>query len=387
MLWYVIIPLGFTLLFDTLVVVLFRSGMSWGLRSQDTSFIKRVAKGWVRGWLLVIALMVPWLMILRIFLLAFDYAGSPEYAYYMFYGGIIVVLLYPGINIAQSTRSAHPSLAWKPAIVSALGWTVPFATVWSLGFWAWIWRGYRINRWIRSLGVDTSTNFYLFLAALVVIASMFLSRAIGMRVMSRQLDDLPEPPAPPPIQFFRKFLDALASYLSKVITALIQIVRPLISVGSLSRARIGWGVAWVFFTWLAAQRFGAYGLSRADFWLYTLRFALIIALLVSVSAGFIAALLMRSRQSEWKHTFVTAKTWAFYGLLSWAMGMPLGWGANFLYQQLLISLVKKSLITHATLNKMFPSPQTNILITGLIALLIGYLITRRKSDQSELNYS
>jgi len=361
--------------------------MSWGLRSQDTSFIKRVAKGWVRGWLLVIALMVPWLMILRIFLLAFDYAGSPEYAYYMFYGGIIVVLLYPGINIAQSTRSAHPSLAWKPAIVSALGWTVPFATVWSLGFWAWIWRGYRINRWIRSLGVDTSTNFYLFLAALVVIASMFLSRAIGMRVMSRQLDDLPEPPAPPPIQFFRKFLDALASYLSKVITALIQIVRPLISVGSLSRARIGWGVAWVFFTWLAAQRFGAYGLSRADFWLYTLRFALIIALLVSVSAGFIAALLMRSRQSEWKHTFVTAKTWAFYGLLSWAMGMPLGWGANFLYQQLLISLVKKSLITHATLNKMFPSPQTNILITGLIALLIGYLITRRKSDQSELNYS
>ncbi len=352
------------------------------MRSQDASFIKRVAKGWVQGWLLVIALMIPWLMILSIFLLAFDYSGSPEYAYYMFYGGIVIVLLYPGVNIALSTRSAHSSLTWKPIIMTALGWTVPFAIVWSLGFWAWIARGHRINRWIWSIGIETSTGFYLSLAAIVISVSMLLSRAIGMRVMSRQLDDLPEPPAPSQFQLLHRARDVLASYFGNVVATILASItgRPLL------RAKLGWGVAWVLFTWLAAQRYGAYGLSRADYWQYTLRFALITVLLVSIGAGVIAALLMRFQQSNWEQTLRAAKTWVLCGLLGWAIGLPLGWGANFLYQKSLIALVKNNVITHATLNRLIPSPQTFILISGFIALFIGYLMMHRKSEESELSY-
>lgn len=149
--WHIIIPIIVTLIFDALVIVLFRLGMYWGMRSQDTLFVRRVAKGWVRGWLFVIALMIPWLMLLVVFLIAFDYSGSPEYAHSMFFGSIVVVLSYPGVDIESRVRTAHPTIERKPAIIAALGWTVPFAIFWAAGFWIYSTQYHEINKLARVL--------------------------------------------------------------------------------------------------------------------------------------------------------------------------------------------------------------------------------------------
>ncbi|MBC8505144.1 MAG: hypothetical protein H8D34_09820 [Chloroflexi bacterium] len=351
------------------------------MRSQGTLYIKRIAKGWARGWLFVITLMVPWFYILYIALVTSAYSGEPEIAYFMFFGSISVVLFYPGVEIALRTHSAHPMLLRKSLTKTALGWTVPFAILWSLGFWVWFSQAFHVNKLIRSLGIIPSIGIYLSLAALLIAPMMIISRTIGIKVISRQLKDLPEPPAPPKSLFFRKVSDAIASQLNRIFTALIKIGRS--SLRPLARAKIGWGAAWILFVWLATQRYRAYGLSTTDFWLYTMRFALISGLLVSIGSGLIAALLMRDTIASWGQTLISAKQWVIAGLLGWIIGLPLGWGTASLYEGKIFPLIRKVAINPILLMKIIPSQQTPILISGIFALIIGYFAIRRKLSSSE----
>ncbi len=175
-----VVPLLVTLIFDALVIFLFRSGMSKGSQdqNQDTSFSFQIARGWTRGWLFVILLMIPWFVILAMAFMASDYVGKPEIAYLMFYGGILVVFLYPGIDIFKRVRLVYPSLAWKPATKIALGWTVPLSIFWSFGFWVIYTRGHHFQ---------SSTGFQIGLGALFITISLVISRALGIRGMSNQL--------------------------------------------------------------------------------------------------------------------------------------------------------------------------------------------------------
>lgn len=406
MLWDSFIPIVVTLIFDALVVTLFKWGMFLGMQ-PGVSTTEQVTKGWVRGWLLVIALMIPWLALLVIFYIGYEYAGSPEVAYYMFFGGIAFVLFYPGVNIALRIRSVYSSMPWKPVAQIALGWTVPFMIFWVAGFWVWFTQNYAINELTKAFGFNLSTGDYAGLAALAIAFSMAISRALGIKVMSDKLIlSLPDVGGGDLAQnalarsritqksgkhgqfstlavlrerYFpwMRLANIRKNAKKRLKTLLVKIERTLLS--PLAKAKIGWGAAWALFVWLAAQRFETHGLSKTDFWLYTIRSVLITTLLVSIGAGLIAMLLMRDPSELWGRSLKTAKTWVIGGLLGWIVGTPLGWGVVSLYQVFIFPLIRSNNIKSAILFK--PSQQTPLLIAGFFALLIGYIAVRGKFSE------
>ena len=408
MLWNIVIPIGVTLIFDALVVVLFSLGMFFGMRNQEAPYTERIAKGWVRGWLFVIALMLPWLVLLALLLIGFEYAGNPEAVYYMFFGGITIVLVYPGVDITLWTRSVYSSMRWKPIVQIALGWTVPFAIFWATGFWVWFTQYHAIYKLTKSQGLNLSRGHYFGLVALVILISLAASRALGIKVMSKQLivppkgiasaDLVGHVSAGPRIvhnlgdlgRFFtfsvvrdRYFsglrLATLKLWAIKRLKMLqVKIERPL---SSFARAKTGWGVAWALFIWLAAQRFEVHGLSDVELWLYNFRFVFITAPLVSIGAGLIATLLMRDPTTSWGQTFILAKTWITIGLLGWFVGTPLGWGAVWLYQWFIVFLLRNSAIKLA--NKINISQQTSFMIVGFFALIAAYFAIQKKINLSK----
>jgi hypothetical protein len=405
MLWDYFVPIVVTLIFDALVVALFNWGMFLGMR-PGVSYTEQVTKGWVRGWLLVIALIIPWLALLVIFYIGYEYGGNPEVAYYMFFGGIALVLIYPGVNIALRIRSVYSSMPWKPIAQIALGWTVPFMIFWSAGFWVWFTQNYAIYKLTKVFGLNLSTGHYAGLAALAIAISMAVSKTLGIRVMSKKLilplpDDAGGDLAQNALARSRitrkrskhgKFstlsilrtryfpwmrLATIEKNANKQLKTLLDKTERTLS--PLAKAKIGWGAAWVLFVWLAAQRFETHGLSKTDFWLYSIRFVLTIALLVSIGTGLIATLLMRGPHTQYGQFLKTAKTWVIGGLLGWIVGTPLGWGVVSLYQRFIFPLIRSNNITSAILLK--PSQHTPLLIVGFFALLTGYIAVRGKFSE------
>ncbi len=176
-----VVPLFMTLIFDALVVFLFRWGMSKGFhqkQNSDTPFSQQIARGWTRGWIFVILLMIPWFIILAMASMASDYVGKPEIASMMFFGSIIVVFFFPGVDIYKRVRAAHPSLKWKTATKIALEWTVPFSIFWSFGLWILYSNSHHLG---SAIGIEFGAG------ALFIIISLVISRASGIRGMSNQL--------------------------------------------------------------------------------------------------------------------------------------------------------------------------------------------------------
>ncbi len=176
-----VVPLFITLIFDALVVFLFRWGMSQGSQQKqksDIPFTQQIAKGWTRGWIFVILLMIPWFIILAMASMASDYVGKPEIASMMFFGSIVVVFLTPGVDIYKRVRAAYPTLQRKPATKIALGWTVPFSLFWSLGFGILFSRSHLLG---SSIGIEFGTG------AVFIIISLVISRSLGISGMSKQL--------------------------------------------------------------------------------------------------------------------------------------------------------------------------------------------------------
>ena len=138
MLWYVVYPIFITLIFGGLAVGLFRLGISIGIQNEDEAFPMRIAKGWVTGWLLVIALMIAWLSLLLFLYRGYEYVGSTEPVYYMLIGRSQLFSFTLGIEIALRMLSIKPSLERVSIVRVAFGMDNPVTIYLIAALWVWV---------------------------------------------------------------------------------------------------------------------------------------------------------------------------------------------------------------------------------------------------------
>ena len=149
------------------------------------------------------------------------------------------------------------------------------------------------------------------------------------------------------------------------------------------RGAISWVPVWVLLTWAFTRRFAIYGgySNYALLWL-TLRYCLLTAFTVSISAGLAAALLVREPSTPWSQTWKTALRWIYNGLLGWAFGIPIGWLAVMSYQKTLnllspIRIDSQGLIRVGSVWR--ETGQSSLLASGFIALIAGFILVKNFS--------
>ncbi len=364
---------GFVLL--ALFVYLFRLGMSSGFegaRQRGLPFFDSLANGWARGWLLLFIPILLWmaLMFLMLFLSGADTGLDLEIqAVMIFIGGLIILILTPGILIIRRIRAQYPAVSQKTANLTAAVWALVYPVCFlAIGALVAMGAYFRLLPWRWSISWP-----WMVIAVLLIIP--LVSKAVGKRITAWLLRDVAESSAPsigetdaPPPSFERipqpGFVPpAWINWLQRI---------------PIARTFIGWGLVWALLTWLIAERFAIFGThSKADFLWLSLRFYFLTVFIVSIGAGLVAALLMRGPATSWYQTGKTAIRWIFSGLIGWGFGIPIGWIAVVGYQRA-FNLPPQIIIDSQGLVKGWTAweeiGQPSLLIGGFAALIIGGIV-------------
>ena len=368
-------PLLAALILFALFVLLFKAGMSSGFQGSHRSgltFVPSLANGWARGWLFLIIPIILWLamIFLMFFLSGADTGLDLDIpAIIFFFGGVTILILTPGISVAQRIRSQYPTISQRSITVTALAWALifPISLLTTSAVVALV-AHLRLLSSRLTLKGDT-----LWLAVLALLANLLISKAVGKRVTSWQLRAVIESP---PIG------DAAASrrWTAWIPSSLILWGERIAAMPSSTRAKIGWAIIWIWLGWAAVENFDwSAGLETTELLLYAAGFSLIIALLVSGGAGAAAAILLRNSSESWRQTLKTAKTWIIAGLRGWESGLFIGWMVALIYRLIQTYVMQLDIhfltrVVRATLS----SQRIPFLLGGVIAMLMAYNTVQRE---------
>jgi hypothetical protein len=392
---------GFVLL--ALFVFLFRLGMSSGFKGSQRrglSFASSLANGWARGWLLLIVPIILWLVMiyLMFFLSGADTGLDLEIeAIIFFFGGIAVLILAPGMIISRRILAQYPAVSLRTATLTAAVWVIIFPVCLSIfnillavlltpikdlrspfGF-STIARYFEIFFLTLTSGWD---NFWKVIAsswsgqfgwglfgraAFFVLASLSISKAAGKRITIRLLRGVIEPTTPPAGKVdLRAWLKRilLLEYLPPAWVAWLQ--RP-----SLSRARVGWVLAWVLLSWGAIAIFEfPRGASLGVTLGHAACFGFVTALAVPAAAGAVAALL-RDSDAPRRQTLELIEDWFFAGIQGWSFGLFAAFIMVFIYELTQASIAYEITQTLSSVTRTVITSEIFWLTSAALALIVA----------------
>lgn len=305
------------LLFPALFFFLFNAGMSTAFKKVQKSkyaFVSSLANGWALGWLFLIIPIILWLFVLFLmfFLSGADTGLDLEIsAIIIFFGGIIVLALTPGINIAKRVRTQYPTLSSKK--IAAIWALVYLLCLIPIGIIATLIKYFNLlsSRW----------DIYMLLPGALLI-NLLLSRAVGKRLTLRQLQNIVDPPAPSITE--RVSPTEHPPLVERV--PLIEHIPPSwvtwLKTPSVSRAKAGWALVWLIISFGAIRKFEfPRGISPSTFWGYAASFGILLAIIVPSGAGIISALLQRDSNTSQEQSLERGENCFIAGIKGWAFAL------------------------------------------------------------------